>query len=270
MKILVGSASVIVIGLGALWGISSTGSNEAALSGSSPNATNDHSVVSQEMDTFADEAQLVQWEQQEETKTREELKIEALAKIRAEALEREPASLPDGVPDFPYNLAFYKPKSDYHWPALEDPDIQAMLDAEKDSWVVLNFWATWCAPCIHELPDMNNASEPLAGIGVSLIALNVDPMRKDTPASIEEFLTGKEIARLTNATVSGADIQNAMAAGGMKMPGSFSYPLNIVYAPGGVPYGYFQGLPIPPDNSPVWNSDEMLDFFEALVESDAT
>ncbi|MEO1361290.1 MAG: TlpA disulfide reductase family protein [Pseudomonadota bacterium] len=195
--------------------------------------------------------------------------MDGLAKMRVEALERKPLSLPDGVPDFPFGTPFLEPKSDYHWPALNERDIQALLDAEKDNWVILNFWATWCAPCIHELPDMNNASAPLAEIGVSLIALNVDPMGKDTPESIEAFLAEKGIDHLTHATTSGADIHTAMAAGGMQMPGSFRYPLNIVFAPGGVPYGHFEGLPIPLDSSPVWNSEEMLSFFEALVASDA-
>ncbi|MCR9269565.1 MAG: TlpA family protein disulfide reductase [Hyphomonadaceae bacterium] len=266
MKLLIGSASCIIIGASAFWAVSSTDSNKGTLGATALNAPGDHPSISHEMEPgFADVAQLVQFAQQEETKSREELKFEALAKMRADALDRRPVSLPDGVPDFPFDVPLYEPKNDHHWPALADPEIQATLDAHKDSWVVLNFWATWCAPCIHELPDMNNASEPLDDIGVSLIALNVDPMRKDTPDSIKAFLADKGIDRLTNATVTDDDVHNAMAAGGMKIPGAFSYPHNIVFAPGGVPYGYFQSLPMPLDNSPVWNSDEMIDFFTALL-----
>ncbi len=261
MKRLIGIASVVAIGAGVLWTSSLLGET----------APNDPAQTTDEVEEpFADEAQLVQFPKQEDAQTQEKLLFDAIAKMRVEALERQPVSLPEGVPDFPFNISFFEPKSDYHWPTLEEPDIQAMLDAEKDNWVILNYWATWCAPCIHELPDMNDASAPLAEIGVSLIALNVDPMRKDTPESIKAFLTEKGINRLMNATASGADIQNAMAAGGMEMPGSFRYPLNIVFAPGGVPYGYFESLPMPLDNSPVWNSDEMLGFFEALVASDVT
>ena len=52
-------------------------------------------------------------------------------------------------------------------------EIEARLDAGKDTTYVVNFWATWCAPCIKELPlfeAMNNSDR--ANTKVILVSLD--------------------------------------------------------------------------------------------------
>ena len=29
------------------------------------------------------------------------------------------------------------------------------LAAQRGHWVIVNFWATWCVPCIKEMPDIS-------------------------------------------------------------------------------------------------------------------
>jgi thiol-disulfide isomerase/thioredoxin len=48
------------------------------------------------------------------------------------------------------------------------------LDTYKGKVVLLNFWATWCAPCIRELPSLDRLQAALGGDDFQVIALNVN------------------------------------------------------------------------------------------------
>lgn len=50
---------------------------------------------------------------------------------------------------------------------------------------VVNFWATWCAPCIGEMPILNAMSKKYASKDVSFVAVSVD---ENGPADVEPFL----------------------------------------------------------------------------------
>jgi peroxiredoxin len=44
--------------------------------------------------------------------------------------------------------------------------------------LVLNFWATWCAPCIAELPSLNEFHRRLSGSGIVVLGISVDRNEK--------------------------------------------------------------------------------------------
>ena len=44
--------------------------------------------------------------------------------------------------------------------------------------LVLNFWATWCAPCLEELPSLDQFSRKFANQGVTVLAVSVDRNEK--------------------------------------------------------------------------------------------
>ncbi len=46
------------------------------------------------------------------------------------------------------------------------------LSSLKDRLVVLDFWATWCPPCVMSLPIFTKASVPFKSKGVVFIAVN--------------------------------------------------------------------------------------------------
>jgi cytochrome c biogenesis protein CcmG, thiol:disulfide interchange protein DsbE len=54
----------------------------------------------------------------------------------------------------------------------------------KGKVVVLNFWATWCPPCVEEEPALNRLQERIASRGGVIIGVSID----DDPAKYEKFL----------------------------------------------------------------------------------
>jgi len=59
--------------------------------------------------------------------------------------------------------------------------------------LVLNFWATWCAPCIEELPSLDQFQRQFANSGVVVLGVSVD---KDEKA-YQRFLSRAHVAFLT-------------------------------------------------------------------------
>jgi peroxiredoxin len=49
--------------------------------------------------------------------------------------------------------------------------------------VLVNFWATWCAPCEEEMPAMARLYQALRDQGFELLAISVD----DTPEDVRRF-----------------------------------------------------------------------------------
>jgi len=44
----------------------------------------------------------------------------------------------------------------------------------KGRVVLLNFWATWCAPCVREMPTLDRVQDKLGGEGLSVVAVSED------------------------------------------------------------------------------------------------
>jgi thiol-disulfide isomerase/thioredoxin len=57
--------------------------------------------------------------------------------------------------------------------------------------VLVNLWATWCAPCVKELPTLDRLSVARQDITVLAVSQDMGPQ-----ASVEAFLTSHKIARL--------------------------------------------------------------------------
>lgn len=63
----------------------------------------------------------------------------------------------------------------------------------SDHPLVVNFWATWCAPCVEELPWLDSAVRQQAAAKVELVLVSFD-FEKDYPKAIVNFLAKKKFA----------------------------------------------------------------------------
>jgi thiol-disulfide isomerase/thioredoxin len=55
------------------------------------------------------------------------------------------------------------------------------LDAFKGRVVLLNLWATWCAPCRQEMPALDRLEAKLGGKDFEVVAVNIDTTRLERP-----------------------------------------------------------------------------------------
>ncbi|MGA2922768.1 MAG: TlpA disulfide reductase family protein [Candidatus Sulfotelmatobacter sp.] len=57
---------------------------------------------------------------------------------------------------------------------VHDSDRTVTLSQLKGRVVVLNFWATWCPPCIEEMPSLVQMQQRMKAKGVTVLAVSVD------------------------------------------------------------------------------------------------
>lgn len=60
------------------------------------------------------------------------------------------------------------------------------LSALRGSVIVLDFWASWCSPCIAELPTLEQIRKAFSSDGVLVVGINVDRSENDFRLAIEE------------------------------------------------------------------------------------
>lgn len=54
------------------------------------------------------------------------------------------------------------------------PQLQKRLSQPNDTTYVVNFWATWCAPCVKELPNFEQLNRAYAGQKVKVLLVSTD------------------------------------------------------------------------------------------------
>jgi thiol-disulfide isomerase/thioredoxin len=71
-------------------------------------------------------------------------------------------------------------------------DFYARINNSKDTSYIVNFWATWCAPCVKELPHFFEAEKVLEGKPIKFIFLSLD-FKKDIDKRVLPFIKKRNI-----------------------------------------------------------------------------
>lgn len=109
------------------------------------------------------------------------------------------------------------PATNFALPTLDGEQIQ--LAELRGRWVVINFWATWCAPCVAELPLLQQLAEQHPN-KLAVLAVNM----RENEDDVRAFIAQHEI-----------DLQVLMQPDDQTLIdyGVQGLPLSIVVSPGG-------------------------------------
>jgi peroxiredoxin len=127
---------------------------------------------------------------------------------------------------------------------VQDSDRTVSLSDLKGKVVVLNFWATWCPPCVEEMPSLIQMQQRMENKGVIVLAVSVD----DDQSNYQKFLRDNRVNLLT---VRDADQKSN------NLYGTFKFPETYIIDRNGVVRRKFIG---PVD----WTQADVLDYLSKL------
>jgi peroxiredoxin len=127
---------------------------------------------------------------------------------------------------------------------VQDSDHKVTLSQFRGQVVVLNFWATWCPPCVEETPSLVKMQSRMKDKGVVVFAVSIDV----DDAAYHKFLKDYGVNMVTVRD----DAQRAAS-----LYGTHGWPESYIIDRNGIIRRKFIG--------PVeWNSPEVTEFLSKL------
>ena len=114
-------------------------------------------------------------------------------------------------------------------------------------YVVLNFWATWCPPCLKEMPHLSALQEALGGEGFEVVTIATG---RNPPQAMQRFFNDIGVDNLPLHTDPKQAIARDMAVLGL--------PITVILNPEGQEIARLRG-------DADWSSDSAMALVSALV-----
>jgi thiol-disulfide isomerase/thioredoxin len=136
--------------------------------------------------------------------------------------------------------------------SFQGPDGKPMTLADMRGRVVLlNLWATWCAPCRKEMPALDKLQAELGGANFEVVAINIDQRNLDRPKT---FLQEVGVAKLAYYADPSAKVFQQLRA----VDRAVGMPTTILIDAAGCELAYLAG---PAE----WASEEAQAFIRAAL-----
>lgn len=132
---------------------------------------------------------------------------------------------------------------------LADGAGKATLEDWRGKYVVINFWATWCAPCRKEMPQLNALQKEFGGDDFDVLTIATG---RNSPDGIQRFFDEAGVDSLPRHQ----DPKQALAS----QMGIFGLPITVIMDPQGREIARLRG-------DADWSSDSAKAIIQALVES---
>ena len=134
-------------------------------------------------------------------------------------------------------------------PVVLDMDENVVEIGSNDDILVINFWATWCAPCKKEMPSLNNLAENMKYDDVRIITV---ASGRNSKEAIESFFSDNDLVNLNKLR----DPRGKLAMS----YGVTALPTTVVIDPSGKEIGRIIG-------DIDWNTENIRAFFRNLLKT---
>ncbi len=148
-----------------------------------------------------------------------------------------------------YGLKIGEAAPGFRVPTLDGGTLD--LASYRGRWVLVNFWASWCGPCVMEMPSLQRLDKALGANGLAVVSVSAD----ENEAELRAFVRDHGVAFPV-----GRDPGGRTAAQAYRTTG---YPETFLVDPSGTLHQKFVG---PAE----WDTPQSLDYFRALVTSRST